>query len=258
MTKKQIISTAAIFILALFSAVYFGQPVDQSNTGNTMPIVMQAPTEHAQRQPNLSAAKIPVSLQPLSLTEKAASLMKAQSTANAVQPSQIDKKILAKHLAKLKYYPWGEVVVDKTGKLQLSRAFAALDAPLPIPDQQQLKEAILKAVPGDAGEQLATIVLDFHDYHIAVQEYRQYVDELEVQADANSIADSSLQLEHIVALRNSYLGHDVADKMFGSGQAYARNYLAAMEISADKNLTDEERDRQLKSLQDELDNRLNP
>jgi lipase chaperone LimK len=140
----------------------------------------------------------------------------------------------------------GRVVPDQTVKEALEEGFADLGPDLSRAAMSELQNLIRIGLPGQAGEETARILEDYYRFRLAEIEFNgQPVNELPVD-----------HYEKLVQLRRSYLGADVADKLFAVEDIHGRHMFAAIAIQTNANLTDEEKETQQKALQEKLNDRL--
>jgi hypothetical protein len=143
---------------------------------------------------------------------------------------------------------FGDLAVDHGAATKLRAAFAPLDAPLSDTELAALEETIRGALPGPPGEQVATIVGDFHRYSVELETLEaEPVDVMDLDA-------ARMRYEDVVALRHFHFGHVTAERLFGTEQAYLRYMLESMRIESDTLLTDDDKAR----LQAELRARTPP
>jgi lipase chaperone LimK len=140
----------------------------------------------------------------------------------------------------------GGVVPDQTMKEALEEGFDDLGPNLSTEAMSELQKSIRTGLAGQAGEEAAQILEDYYRFRLAEMEF-------EGQPANQTPAD---HYEKLVQLRRSYLGAEIADKLFAVEDTNGRHMLAAIAIQTNANLTDEEKQAQQKALQETLNDRL--
>lgn len=107
-----------------------------------------------------------------------------------------------------------------------------------------LDEVIKIGLPGKAGEQVAEVVINFYHYLEAQKNFDQEYGELQ------SINEYQNKYKELVALRESYLGPEVASKLFVQEDANAMYMLESFEVEESTDLTAEEKQQKTKALAD--------
>ncbi len=144
----------------------------------------------------------------------------------------------------------GDVVLDNKALEALNKTFKHGQVELSEEQLAALQELIQVGLPGKAGEQTARIVGDFYQYLEAKEDFNSAH-----RAPANQVpADATVEQQYaeLRALRQTYLGQDVADKLFAQEDAGAQYMFKAREIQADPNLTPEQKVRKAEDLGREL------
>jgi lipase chaperone LimK len=140
----------------------------------------------------------------------------------------------------------GHVVPDQTMKEALEEGFQQLGPDLTATSMSELQKSIRTGLPGQAGEEAAAILENYYRFRLAETEF-------EGHPVNQSPAD---HYERLVQLRRSYLGAEIADKLFAVEDVNGRHMLAAIAIQANASLTDEQKQAQQRALQDTLEDRL--
>lgn len=143
----------------------------------------------------------------------------------------------------------GNVLIDSEAKLALDKAFTELGPDMGPYAISQLQELIKIGLPGQAGEQTAEILAQYYDYRLAEEDFL-------AQSLAQSRDDEAENYEQLVKLRRSYLGHEVAEKLYAEQEIRSRHMFAAMNLLQDPNLSTEEKQQQQQQLQQRLNEQL--
>jgi lipase chaperone LimK len=150
----------------------------------------------------------------------------------------------------------GRLVLDQTAMQALERGYRELGDLSP-EAMAGLQELIRAGLPGAAGEQAAQIFENYYRYRAAERELLQV---REAQMESNAAAGNQLpsidRYEELVKLRRSYLGNDVADRLFAVEDANARHMFAALAIERNPDLTAEQKQAELSALQARLNAHL--
>lgn len=160
------------------------------------------------------------------------------------KPIEFNYTAIHDELGKVKLDDSGNVVADADALQALNEAFAHGNLMLDDDTLQQLQDIIRKGLPGEAGEQAAKIVNDYHSYLKAKQD----MDGLSGNAGANS-GDFKSDYKELEALRSLYLGEDVARELFAEEEFQANYMMDAMAISMDQELSQDEK----QSMRQDLD-----
>jgi lipase chaperone LimK len=181
-----------------------------------------------------------------------------QSASDAGKKSETDKAKAAgalpynavevyKVLQSLKLDEDGSLVPDQTVLKALEQGYRDLGSDLSPEAMAGLQDVIRKGLPGQAGEEAAHILENYYRYRSAESEFHQQL--------VNQLPAAS-HYEELIQLRRNYLGQEVADQLFAVENAQARHMLAAIAIEKDTTLTAEQKQAQLKALQEKLNERL--
>ncbi|MGI1680245.1 MAG: lipase chaperone [Cellvibrionaceae bacterium] len=139
----------------------------------------------------------------------------------------------------------GDVIIDSKALDALEDAFSKLPEELTGTELEELLQLIKTGLPGAAGEQTAEIIDQFQRFKIAERDFNAVMPEPKNASEALEIFNKK------VALRESILGFDVANKLFSQEQAQSRHMLELMAISGDISLSDEEKKTRIKTLNSE-------
>jgi lipase chaperone LimK len=166
---------------------------------------------------------------------------------SAVSALPYDAVEVYKVLQSLKLDEDGRLVPDQTVLKALENGYRDLGSDLSPEAMAGLQDTIRKGLPGQAGEEAASILENYYRYRSAESEFHAQL--------ANQLPAAS-HYEELIQLRRNYLGQEVADQLFAVENAQARHMLAAIAIERNANLTDEQKQAQHKALQEKLNTRL--
>ncbi|MGH1430672.1 MAG: lipase secretion chaperone [Neptuniibacter sp.] len=153
----------------------------------------------------------------------------------------------------------GSVVPDQTAKQALENGFMSLGTDLSSEAMSELQDLIRIGLPGEAGEQAALILENYFQFRLAEEEFNQQMENPLPLAESGQMVDQLSavdQHEKLVQLRRGFLGDEIADQLFAVEDTQAQHMFAAIEIQQNADLTDEDKQAQLATLQVELNNRL--
>ncbi len=136
----------------------------------------------------------------------------------------------------------GALILDEQALASLNLVVSRLPENLTPQDIQKLQDLIMKAQPGQAGEQVAEVLGNY--YHLKQAEKAW----LESGVSANSLQAAIDQLEKVTAMREDYLGQVVADKLFLRQQEKSRFYLQRMAIQQDRDLSAQQKESKIANL----------
>lgn len=148
----------------------------------------------------------------------------------------------------------GRVVPDQMAKYALERGFDDLGSEVTPEALAELQELIRIGLPGEAGEEAARIMKTYYEYRVAEEAFNQ-----RQSADSDSSAGAAPapeDYEQLVQMRRRHLGSELADGLFAVEELQARHMFSVIAIQQDTELSDEEKQAQLESLQRTLDDRL--
>jgi lipase chaperone LimK len=152
----------------------------------------------------------------------------------------------------------GSVVLDQTAMQALEKGYSELGPNLSPQAMTELQELIRVGLPGQAGQEAAQILENYYRYRSAETQFNQQVASQLPMTEgqmANRLPTGD-RYEELVELRRSYLGKDVADRLFAVEDAHARHMFAALAIQQNANLKPEEKQAQQAALQEQLNGRL--
>lgn len=137
----------------------------------------------------------------------------------------------------------GNVILDHEAMLALNEALGQQGLDLDTLSLAQLKDLIQVAMPGKAGSQVALVVGNYYEYLKAKQEFES------LNQDNHLNQDYEQRKASIQALRESYLGAEVSDKLFAQSDAESEFMRANFELASNKELTGKERQKQKAEIQ---------
>lgn len=129
----------------------------------------------------------------------------------------------------------GNVVVDDEALKALDETLKFSNLDLNPAALEELQELIRIGLPGSAGEQTAKIVGNYYRFLQAEKEFN------ELYRNPGMDGDLQAGYEELVALRELYLGADVASKLFEKQDRDARYMLESMLLARDDSLSPEEK-----------------
>lgn len=150
-------------------------------------------------------------------------------------PITLDYEYIHEEIGKIRLTENGEVVLDEHTLNALRQAFPSSRLKLTPAMLEELQNIMKQGLPGPAGEQAAEIIKNFYDYAIAKKEMAA------IYRDINTNLSHEESLAEQKTLRNLYLGEDVANQLFAEEDRSSEYMLKAFEISANKDLTPEEK-----------------
>lgn len=143
----------------------------------------------------------------------------------------------------------GKLQLDAKSESSLSKAEISLLHNSSDKALARVKFLITKSFIGVRGRQLSILFVKYHQYKDAERNYYK-----EVEGDI-TLAEEYTQLENRAALQESYLGREIAQKLYGQQNAFARIMLKMRMTENNTNISDEEREKQMHHLQEKI-NRL--
>jgi hypothetical protein len=129
----------------------------------------------------------------------------------------------------------GNVIVDHEALTALDETLNFSGLQLDAAQMEELKTLIRIGLRGRAGEQTAEIVEDYYRYLQAEKEFNQLAKTPGAEVDVQAA------YEELVALRELYLGPEVAKKLFAQRDQDARYMLESMMLARNESLSAEER-----------------
>jgi len=136
----------------------------------------------------------------------------------------------------------GALILDEQALASLNLVVSRLPDHLTPQDLQKIQNLIKQAQPGEAGEQVAQVLGDYYAFKQAETKW------LKSGVATNSLQAAIDQLEKITAMRQDYLGQDVADKLFLAQQEQASLSLQKMAIQQDTERTVQQKDSEMALL----------
>ena len=155
----------------------------------------------------------------------------------------------------------GDIILDHDALLSLDEALERIYNKLDGDSLKQLRELIEQALPGSAGQQTANLVEDYNAFLKAKDQFSKTHEGSPPPYDQQSIAsisnDEALYGE-LKALRQVYLGDDVAKKLFAVSDATSQFMFDSMKLEFDDTLTPEEKDQRRIEHQQRLNATIDP
>ncbi len=136
----------------------------------------------------------------------------------------------------------GELILDEQALASLNLVVSRLPKNLTPQNIQKIQSLIMKAQPGEAGEQVAEVLGNYYHFKQAEKEW------LSSGVAVNSLQAAMDQLEKVSAMRQEYLGQDMADKLFLRQQQKASLSFQSMAIQQNKELSAEQKETELAAL----------
>jgi len=136
----------------------------------------------------------------------------------------------------------GDILIDHDALTALNAALDHNKLKLDDETLDELQDLIRKGLPGNAGEQTAQLVADYYQYLDAKSEFNALY-ETRSNIDRN-IENHEAQYSELLALRELYLGAEVADQLFATTNANSRYMFDSMKLEANTDLSEEEKKQQ--------------
>ncbi|MFT5716679.1 MAG: lipase chaperone LimK [Oleiphilaceae bacterium] len=133
----------------------------------------------------------------------------------------------------------GDIIIDNDALTALNAALENSEFKLDNETLERLQDIIKQGLPGNAGDQTAQIVADYYQFLGAKSEFNTLYESRD-DPDRN-IENHEAQFNELLALREVYLGNEVADKLFASDNANAQYMFDSMKLEANTNLSEEEK-----------------
>ena len=133
----------------------------------------------------------------------------------------------------------GDIILDDDALNALNKALDFNEIKLDGEAIEKLKDLIRKGLPGEAGEQTAQIVSDYYQYLGAKNEFNALYETND--ASGQDIESYETQYNELQALRELYLGAEVAGQLFATTNANSRYMFDSKKLEANDSLSDEEK-----------------
>jgi lipase chaperone LimK len=155
-----------------------------------------------------------------------------ESVYNALKSVKLDEK--------------GDVMIDNDALNALNETLEKPNIKLDDDALIALQEIIRGGLPGSAGAQVAQVVADYYHYLGAQKEFNAiYEVENQLPIDQDSKFENQIaQYNELLALRELYLGEEVANKLFATSNATALYMFESLALDNNKTLTNEEKKQQ--------------
>lgn len=141
-------------------------------------------------------------------------------------------------LSRVKLDEHGDIVIDDDALMALNDTFEHSDIQLDDKALTALQSLIQRGLPGLAGEQTAQLVADYYQYIGAKNEFNSLY---ESSSQDQEIEGYEAQYSELVALRELYLGAQVADDLFAVSDANARYMFESMKLEMNTSMSEEDK-----------------
>lgn len=175
----------------------------------------------------------------------------ADSGAGNSEPlsGQFDVPTIYQTLSRIRLDESGNLILDQVVLQALNRALDYAGIEWTEAKLSEFQGIVAAGLPGVAGEQAVRIIGDYYDYLQAKQEWFELVGG--TGADSDPVAGFDV----LVELRRTYLGEEVAGKLFAQEEAEARYMIQSMGLAADGELDEQEKQRRQQALHEAFVNR---
>lgn len=180
---------------------------------------------------------------------RAAPVDSSPAEAPAVASPSFNADAIFEAIQKVRVDAQGNVVLDHETLMLLERTLGQRDLQLDDAALTQLKELVEYALPG-AGVQVAAIAGDYYAFLRAKNAYEEQAYE-DGQAE-----DYEDRQRHLQLLRETWLGAEVASKLFAQTDAQAALMRANMLLAAEASLSQEERQQRQQYIQQQYIERV--
>lgn len=161
----------------------------------------------------------------------------------------LDYTYIQKEIGKIRLSEDGTVILDEMTLSALRDAFPVNHLNLTPEMLQELQEILKQGLPGIAGEQAAEIVSNFYEYMEAKKDLNDLFRDVQVKPGTHEEA-----LAEEKALRELYLGKEIADQLFKKEDQTSEYMLKAFRIASDQSLSHEEKEKEKNKLNIEFIN----
>lgn len=153
---------------------------------------------------------------------------------------RFDFEASVQFLANIKYTEIGDIILNANSAKTLEDAVSKLPQTMTKTDLHRAELLVTKNFPGQAGQQLAKVLTSFYRYQQASM----------IETDKpQDMAAKERRFEQTILRQQRYLGKEVANKLFGRQNAVTRYLHARQQINKASNLTQEQKQQQLTTLQ---------
>ena len=244
-TLKNSIMVLAVFLIAYSSFYFFisnNQPVEQKNT--LIELAPDSATELIKQQPVVPSSKPVIALlkpqRNLSVAYRFSNIAEyEQTSAYGTLPSHLQGLAMEKFA----YDANGELILDDNIKHIIE--FFLVTAQVEGRDQAiaRIKEYINFTLPEPAASQAAEITDNYLAYKEGLMEHDFAISGELGQAETTKGIKAALAAKK--QIRRQHLGNEVSDVLFGEEERYDDFSIARIEINANTELNDEEKDQRL-------------
>ena len=247
MFKKSplVLVTASICIIA---SIYFvmGQSNSNNIISNNDTLQAKPKTNHTEHETTIATQ-----WQWSSMSESSEQTVATQTHQKTLP---FTAKFVYEALKAVKLDENGNVVYDHDALLSLDEALLRIQNKLDS-DSLAILQAIIKdGLPGKAGEQTAKIVGDYYHFLEAKDEFSRTSEALAdtgVHKSVSAVENDELLYSELQALREVHLGHDVTSGLFRITDADAQYMFASMKLDFDEHLSDEEKQKKRREIQEQ-------
>jgi len=129
----------------------------------------------------------------------------------------------------------GDIIIDDDALTALDTTLNHNQLKLDDEALEELQSMIRKGLPGNAGEQTAEIVANYYQYLGATSEFNSLYDTR--NSSDQTIDDYETQYNELLALRELYLGEEVANQLFKTSNANSQYMFDSMVLEANTSLS---------------------
>lgn len=141
----------------------------------------------------------------------------------------------------------GRVMPNHTAKVALDIGFDDLGLDLSPAAIAELQELIRIGLPGEAGEEAAMVLENYHQFLLAEEEFNHQTSE------GMPVGD---RYDELVQLRREYLGTEMADQLFQVEDVQARHMISSFAVHQNQDLNEDEKRAELDALQESFDEKM--
>ena len=143
------------------------------------------------------------------------------------------------------------IIIDHEALIALNETLDNSRLQLDAQSLADLQAIIRQGLPGQAGEDVATIVANFYNYLTAEKEFNALYENASLpQPTESTIEAHEENYRELMSLRELYLGSDVADQLFETSNANANYMFDMLKVEQATHLTEEEKLQQRMEIMD--------
>ena len=109
--------------------------------------------------------------------------------------------------------------------------------------EARVPELIRQVFPGEKGERLSQLVKDYRALYLAQQDWEK------ANPPESGVEAAEQRFEHLVSMKEHYLGKKVSDQLFAEQHRLARYIFERRRINGDESLNPKQRQARLKQLE---------